>query len=166
MKCTLPLAIALLGVQATSVLSAAAPITSASCGDLGVMSIPKDPNTDPTTYRQCAEHPLRRRPNPRSSSVDAESAVRIASMKASLTLANDANGSENQKCYYAAPYGCDSNYCWKACGKEGKGEWCWVAQKDGNGPWTGCRSWEDCKPSETKGHGCGKGCVGACGCGC
>ncbi|KAL4900467.1 hypothetical protein BDW74DRAFT_182799 [Aspergillus multicolor] len=58
---------------------------------------------------------------------------------------NDSHGNsgDNKKCYYAAPYGCDNKYCWKSCGQEGKGEWCWLAQKEGNGPWTGCRSWDD-----------------------
>ncbi|KAL3480424.1 hypothetical protein BJX99DRAFT_254727 [Aspergillus californicus] len=157
MKFTIAL---LMTTQATSVFSAAASTMAATCNSLSVMDVPAD--ADPSSFRACKEHPLNRRPRLSESSVPPNSTGRAEALLSS-SLREDG---DNEKCFYSAPYGCDNNYCWKACGDEGSGSWCWLAQDGGTGAWDECRSWEDCDPGHIPGSDCGKGCVGSCGCSC
>jgi hypothetical protein len=71
-------------------------------------------------------------------------------------------------------YGCVEGWCWRNCNGPfsffaDRKTWCWLKYEAGNGGWTPCGRWQDCKYSyDKKNAKCAKkkkGC-GECGCGC
>ncbi|KAL8671774.1 MAG: hypothetical protein Q9224_007611, partial [Gallowayella concinna] len=55
-----------------------------------------------------------------------------------LTAVDDNDGLVARDCWFGANYGCSKGYCWTKCGT--RGEWCWLATQNGNGPWFTCRN--------------------------
>ncbi|KAK7415753.1 hypothetical protein QQX98_005666 [Neonectria punicea] len=131
--------------------AAVAPVTptdriQAVCGDLGVMKIDVKGLPDGaalTDIRMCAGHPLGN-----SRALDPLEGASLVpfdtdTQDSALPDTTSANPLQERACYHAAPYGCSSGCCWKACGDEKKGEWCWTASlgagrmvvgKDARGP--------------------------------
>lgn len=154
----------LLVACATTALSVALPDAAAAdamaCRDLGgVMRIKSSElpeGVSVSDVRKCVEHP-----HGRQRILDKAS---LAPFEANSTLAErvplDLEERDAQKCYNAAPYGCDGGYCWKSCGK--KGQWCWTAHKGGLGSWIKCKTFHDCGQAT---YACGRGgASGGCSC--
>ncbi|KAH7242612.1 hypothetical protein BKA59DRAFT_530383 [Fusarium tricinctum] len=145
---------------------------AAVCGDLGILNISPGElpeGVEPSDLRLCADHPMGR-----NRTVDPNEGASLAPMEeedeenSETTPTPSASLFEEKSCWYASPYGCSRGYCWKNCGPERSGRWCWVATQLGAGPWKRCTSWEDCSALKIKGSFCAKGCVisSSCGCGC
>ncbi|KAH9228056.1 hypothetical protein K456DRAFT_1847485 [Colletotrichum gloeosporioides 23] len=109
---------------------------AAICGSLGVFELPE--GSDPALVRLCSDHPSLGRPG---------------SNGGVGTLAC----AKNQK-------GCDKGYCWKQCGENGAGWWCWTALGDGSGPWKTCVAGSDCGMGDPCGWS--KNLCPKCGCSC
>ncbi|RSL78090.1 hypothetical protein BHE90_017403, partial [Fusarium euwallaceae] len=104
------------------VSSAAAPAppevrAKAICGDLGILNITELPEgVESWELRLCADHPLGRNRN-----LDPKKGASLApggkgfDARADITPADSANPLGKRVCSYAAPYGCEGKYCWKAC---------------------------------------------------
>ncbi|KXJ89963.1 hypothetical protein Micbo1qcDRAFT_205587 [Microdochium bolleyi] len=96
----------------------------------------KGTEIDPNNIRKCKEHP-----------------------KGSATAAL-----AKRDCFYDAPYGCHEGYCWKQCGVQGSGQWCWTASNGGFGPWIGCSTNAQCNGQQD--CGVGPADCDSCGCSC
>ncbi|KAK4222892.1 hypothetical protein QBC38DRAFT_374231 [Podospora fimiseda] len=127
-----------LGLLAPTVFSSPAEVdVAASCGSLGVMNVNTSDlpaGVDPNNIRTCADHPV-------------GSAHEVL---------------EKRDCEYGAPVGCSGGYCWKQCGDEGSGQWCWTANNGGYGDWIKCSTSSQCNTNMA----CGIGDCSACGCSC
>lgn len=60
--------------------------------------------------------------------------------------------------------GCENGYCWRRC--DASGEWCWLAEGQGHGPWVTCSRDSDCAPSPFWDVACGICDEPVCGCSC
>ncbi|KAL8377413.1 hypothetical protein RB595_008202 [Gaeumannomyces hyphopodioides] len=137
------------------------------CGALGVMEVPEG-EAHPENYRKCKEHPLSLLPGGMPTPSDASDD--------SLALEGRAADADPGHRLFAraclkgdATIGCEKGYCWKACGKSGSRQWCWMADKLGKGGWTTCSSALHClgkSVGSDQRADCSVGNCKACGCGC
>ncbi|KAJ1323469.1 hypothetical protein MN608_11624 [Microdochium nivale] len=131
-------AVALFGFSSAAEVSSAR-ADEAECGMGGRYEPRLDvlPDTiDRDNIRKCKEHPL-----------------------GSATAAI-----QKRDCFYDAPYGCHEGYCWKQCGVQGSGQWCWTATNGGLGPWIGCSQASQCNAQQD--CGVGPADCDSCGCSC
>ncbi|KAI1208430.1 uncharacterized protein F4807DRAFT_461757 [Annulohypoxylon truncatum] len=150
----LNIAAILLAAHACHVLAATTsnPAAAEECGDLGIMeydevNLPQ--GMTPSDVRKCAKHPL----GDTRIIVEGSLAPGGVPQENSIII-------QPRRCSWDAPYGCAHSYCWKACGQ--LGEWCWMAEGDGTGPWVQCDTYKDYSILSRYGKGCGKN----YGCGC
>ncbi|RYO75616.1 hypothetical protein DL766_004238 [Monosporascus sp. MC13-8B] len=72
---------------------------------------------------------------------------------------------QKRECWHGKSYGCsESGFCWKKCGGDHTGAWCWTARNDGFGDWYTCSNDNDCNtdmPCSQAVDGCDD-----CGCSC
>lgn len=118
--------------------------------------------------RHCLNHPTRGPPNfdAIAASLGEERVVDAAvprGMRGRSSVNDPTNifSRDSLTCWYnSEQFGCSDNSCWRICGSTGN--WCWIAEGDGSGPWIKCSIAAQC---DWNIGSCSKGSCGACGCG-
>ncbi|KAK7749057.1 hypothetical protein SLS62_008452 [Diatrype stigma] len=85
-------------------------------------------------------------------------------LAAGASTANPNNILGKRDCWHGANVGCTDGSCWKKCGTDESGTWCWTARNDGFGDWYTCSGDGDCNedmPCSQAVEGCDE-----CGCSC
>ncbi|EMR69625.1 hypothetical protein MGN70_011329 [Eutypa lata] len=94
----------------------------------------------------------------------ATQAIGALAAAGSGSTANPHNILGKRDCWHGEKVGCTDGYCWKKCGNDESGTWCWTARNDGFGDWYTCSTADDCsddQPCSQAVDGCD-----ACGCSC